>query len=520
MLPMAVVITFSASTARSDPPSGIEAEQYRQACQLASQGRFGEAEKILRGMTAPIAKARLALFISEDDVDLRLLGIRSFDPNLAAKLVKEALPSLRHDAERHAQSARILGSLYRYGLGVRSDPNAAFRLYTWAASRGDEGAMSMLAICYFEGKGVAKDSRRAMDWLKRASDRGDLFCMVALAQQYESGDAIPKNPTLAIQLYEKAAMAGSIDGMRECARLAHDRRHRAFEKRDLRAALSYGAIANNWLRKAASAGDANSMKELADYMRIGLPPPDPKELFHLYKDAADSGVSYTLLYLGACYLDGTGTSEDREKANDLFRRAGVAAKREGNDAVEAIVRSVLAEKTEEGRIGVIRDKLGWSANSFAPGDPQSKGESFIVSGDPKPALGRPSQVSRPKRKAIRGGATSMSPLIPSNVELVLTDTVVNQSATGSYVYVEGRFRNVSSHMLNFLRISVTFEDSLGKLVTTEQTFSEPSNVPPGITGTFKASAPSNPRFAGVKLSFSSGNKPVEWRDGTGKGVHQ
>jgi hypothetical protein len=128
MLPMAVVITFSASTARSDPPLGIEAEQFRQANQLASQGRFGEAEKILRGMTAPIAKARLALLISKDDVDLRLLGIRSFDPSLAASLAKESIPILRRDAETDAQSASILGSLYKYGVGVKTKPRSGFPL--------------------------------------------------------------------------------------------------------------------------------------------------------------------------------------------------------------------------------------------------------------------------------------------------------------------------------------------------------------------------------------------------------
>jgi TPR repeat protein len=152
-----------------------------------------------------------------------LLGVTSFDPNLATKLANEAIPELRRDAQTHAQSATVLGSFYESGLGVRPDPVAASRLYKSAADQGDARGMRLLAVCYFTGRGVRKDPRKGLNWLKRAADLGDTYSMVALGERYEQGDDCPKNPTLTFQLFEKAANAGSIFGMRGCARAVRER---------------------------------------------------------------------------------------------------------------------------------------------------------------------------------------------------------------------------------------------------------------------------------------------------------
>ena len=282
VLPIVVVAFFLPSVAPSDPPSGIEAQQYERATKLARQGQRGEAVKILRGLQSPIAKASLALLIAKDNVDARLLGITAFDPDLAARLAKESIPVLRRDAETHAQSAFILGVLYEDGLGVKSDLQAAFRLYKSAANRGHARAMGLVSWCYFEGLGVTKDSRRAVVWLQRSAELGDTLSMVILGERYEYGDDGPKNPILCLQLCQKAANAGSIFGMRACARVAHDRVIRALEKKDLHAALTYQAVANDWLEKAAEVGDALSMWKLAGWMRIAIPAPDLERAFHLY----------------------------------------------------------------------------------------------------------------------------------------------------------------------------------------------------------------------------------------------
>ena len=216
------------------------------------------------------------------------------------------------------------------------------------------------------------------------------------------------------------------------------------KKNDIRAALTYEAAADKWLENATEAGDALSMWQLASYRRVSLDSPGPENVFHLYKGAAESGVSFTLLALSACYLEGKGTVADPEKAEDLLKKTGVAAKREGNDGVEAIARKVLAEKTREGRISLLQHELAWSTEDF---------DSFVGPGDIKAAIGGPSQSAKPSLKPIRSGRPPVGPAIRPDVQLVLTDAVVNLSASGNYVYVEGRFRK---HLHPTCWISCTF----------------------------------------------------------------
>ena len=116
LLIMVVVPLFLPMVCCSDPPSGIEAEQYERATELSHLGRRGEAVKILRGLQSPLAKARLALLIAKDNVTSRLLGIASFDPNLAARLAKESIPVLRRDAETDAQARPSLEGFMRTAL--------------------------------------------------------------------------------------------------------------------------------------------------------------------------------------------------------------------------------------------------------------------------------------------------------------------------------------------------------------------------------------------------------------------
>lgn len=84
MLPI-MVVAFCLLLGAPEPPSGNEAEQYEQATKLSHLGRRGESVKMLQGLQSTRAKARLAGLIANDNVTSRLLGITSFDPNLAAK---------------------------------------------------------------------------------------------------------------------------------------------------------------------------------------------------------------------------------------------------------------------------------------------------------------------------------------------------------------------------------------------------------------------------------------------------
>ena len=120
-----------------------------------------------------------------------------FRGSLASKLAKEAIPTLRLDAEKDARSASALAALYRNGIGVKQDPVAAFRYYKSAANRGHVRAIAWISDCYFNGTGVPRDKSKGIEWLKRAADHGDTLSMVILGERYAYGDDGPENPALA-----------------------------------------------------------------------------------------------------------------------------------------------------------------------------------------------------------------------------------------------------------------------------------------------------------------------------------
>jgi hypothetical protein len=205
--------------------------------------------------------------------------------------------------------------------------------------------------------------------------------MVLLGERHERGDDGPKNMTLASQFYEKAAKAGSIHGMRACARVANGRLSRALELRDLDAALRFGGIAANWMREAAAVDDSESMLGLASFSQLGIASETPEESFNLLREAAESGVSYTLLHLAACYLIGKGTAPDAERALDLIRRTEAVAKREGNAGVEKAARRILAEKTTQGQVSLIRHEIGWpTSDETSPVPPAPENSSRLAVG--------------------------------------------------------------------------------------------------------------------------------------------
>ena len=64
-----------------------------------------------------------------------------------------------------------LGEIYRIGLGVDADPDAAARWYLLAAAnQGNAEAQFELGLAYAEGDGVSVDSASAYLWFQLAAD--------------------------------------------------------------------------------------------------------------------------------------------------------------------------------------------------------------------------------------------------------------------------------------------------------------------------------------------------------------
>lgn len=90
------------------------------------------------------------------------------------------------------------------------------------------------------------------------------------------------------------------------------------------------ADAVTYLRKAVELGHAGAMHDLAGIMRRGTGgvKRDPGLAMALYERAAGTGLSESLVQLGAMYAEGSGVRRDYARARDYYQRA-IAAKTPG-----------------------------------------------------------------------------------------------------------------------------------------------------------------------------------------------
>jgi hypothetical protein len=72
----------------------------------------------------------------------------------------------------HVKAQVMVGAAYDYGVGVRRNPELAFRYYKRAALAGDFDAQYDVGACYAEGVGVRANNRAAVRWLTLAAKHG------------------------------------------------------------------------------------------------------------------------------------------------------------------------------------------------------------------------------------------------------------------------------------------------------------------------------------------------------------
>jgi hypothetical protein len=149
-----------------------------------------------------------------------------------------------------------------------------------------------------------------------------------------------------------------------------------------------------------------------------------------------------------------------------------------------------------------------------------KSQPSMVTKQPKPAMVRTEAkpAAPTKKRSVRRSAQA-APL-PPDTKLVLTDLVLNPSASGNLVNVSARFRNTSDAPLKGTLVTISFEDRDGRLIRSQTAFCMPDTIDAGGIGSFEAIAENDARIAGAKLDFKTLEKSIPWVDRSGKDAHQ
>jgi localization factor PodJL len=145
-----------------------------------------------------------------------------------------------------------------------------------AATSGDTGAETELALRYLEGRTLPRDPKMAARWFEQAAVQGLPIAQYRLAALYEKGTGVTRDVQLARSWYLKAATAGNARAMHNLAVL---------DAEDAGAGKPDYAEAAQWFRRAAELGIRDSQFNLAVLLGRGLGVP---------QDLGQSWIWFTL----------------------------------------------------------------------------------------------------------------------------------------------------------------------------------------------------------------------------------
>ena len=101
-----------------------------------------------------------------------------------------------------------LAQIYRKGVGLDKDLNAALRWYTSAANNQHPKAQTMLGYLYQTGTGTSVNLAAALNWYQKAVDQEEPMALYNLGSLYLQGKGVTKNELRAKNLFTQAAAKG------------------------------------------------------------------------------------------------------------------------------------------------------------------------------------------------------------------------------------------------------------------------------------------------------------------------
>jgi hypothetical protein len=114
-------------------------------------------------------------------------------------------------------SQNTLAALYKLGLGVKKNPEAAVKWYRLAAEQGDAAGQYGLATMYADGEGVPQDYDAALKWFNLAAAQGDVAAQFNLGLMYDNGQGVLENDETAVKWYTLSATQGLAEAQANLA---------------------------------------------------------------------------------------------------------------------------------------------------------------------------------------------------------------------------------------------------------------------------------------------------------------
>lgn len=253
------------------------------------------------------------------------------DDDVATELISQRYGASLHELLDSANAGDPLalykiGVMYDFGYG-EFDVNKATALewYLKAAEAGHPYATYIIGEKYYSGDGLQQDFELAFEWFQKAADAGNHNAMYSIGNMYYWGEYVEANNQIGDDWYKRA----------DEVRYSTPEEELYSDKGELL------KTAMEWHEKAADAGLADSMIELAYYSDVGKGEyfnnhyggctfgVDYREVETWYLKAADTGSSNAMHKL-ACFYE---SYEQYDIAMESF----IKAHANGYDSMEQIM---------------------------------------------------------------------------------------------------------------------------------------------------------------------------------------
>jgi hypothetical protein len=266
-----------------------------------------EARKILQEIEPRLHK--MSLNKEEDALGSLCRALATIDPKNRGQEVFEM--AKKNAINGNPSDWRVLGLLFRDGIGIVKDEKEAVKWYAKAADQGDATAQNNLGWCYVNGSGVVKDEKEAVKWYTKSAEKGEEVGQRLLGWCYENGIGVAKDEREAVKWYVKAGYQGDATAQNN---LGWCYANGSGVEKDYKKAIE-------WFHKGAEQGDGSATGSVGWCYETGNGvAKDEKEAVKWYGKAAEKGNGWSQNKLGNCYVNGIGVEKDYKKAFEWYRK--------------------------------------------------------------------------------------------------------------------------------------------------------------------------------------------------------
>lgn len=267
------------------------------------------------------------LVAKSNDISAETAG-KAFD--LASRAVKQP--------DAPARAWRVLGDCYFSGIGTLPNGEKMIEALETAVAKGSLEALTRLGYCFEFGINVKMDQAKALAYYERAAKAELPAGMLKYADFIASGAVKDKGLDAAVEWYEKSALAGNPEALYRLGTYAA--RGIGLEK-NLK-------IASEFFLEAAKRNHLHAQYELACMylQKDGPVVPDDKTAFYWFERAAEAGDAASMRKLAQCHAEGAGCTMSLVKAAEWMQKAAAAGDRQ---AAEMLSRGkILTDDLREG----------------------------------------------------------------------------------------------------------------------------------------------------------------------------